>query len=105
MRMTTMGWLIVAFGAACATASQHAATTSAPASASPTARTSGRERFSAEQLSSTATANVFDALTTLKPEILNGRGRGEPDVYVGTVKQQTGLNRLKELSLVAVSEV
>jgi len=59
MRMTTMGWLIAAFAAACATASQHSATTSAPASASPTARTSGRETFSAEQLSSTAAANVF----------------------------------------------
>ena len=105
MRTTSIGLLIATFAAACATASQHSATTSAPASASPTARTSGREIFSAEQLSSTAAANVFDALTTLKPEILTGRGRGEPDVYVGTVKQQTGLNRLKELSLVAVSEV
>jgi len=105
MRITTMSWLIAAFAAACATGSQHSATTNAPASASPTARTSGRETFSAEQLSSTAAANVFDALTTLKPEILNGRGRGAPDVYVGAVKQQTGLDRLKELSLVAVSEV
>ncbi len=104
MRMTTMGWLIAAFVAACATGTQHSATTSPPASSTRTSA-SGRETFSAEQLSSTAAANVFDALTTLKPEILNGRGRGTPDVYVGAVKQQTGLDRLKELSLVAVSEV
>ena len=105
MRTTSIGLLIAIFATACATGSQHSATTSAPASASRTTSTSGRETFSAEQLSSTAAANVFDALTTLKPEILNGRGRGLPDVYVGTVKQQTGLDRLKELSLVAVSEV
>ena len=105
MRITSIGWLIAAFAASCATGGQHSATSGPSTSASPTASRSGRETFSADQLSSTAAANVFDALSTLKPEILNGRGRGEPDVYVGTVKQQTGLDRLKELSLVAVREV
>lgn len=105
MRILSIGWFIAAFAASCATGGQHSATTSPSTSARPTASTSGRETFSADQLSSTAAANVFDALSALKPEILNGRGRGEPDVYIGTVKQHTGLGRLKELSIVAVSEV
>ncbi len=106
MNLPAIGLSLVAAGAiACATGGQHAATTSVPASSSRASSSSGRETFSADQLSSTAAANVFDALTTLKPEVLTGRGRGAPDVYVGTVKQQTGLDRLKELSLSSVSEV
>jgi len=100
MRTTSIGLLIATVVMACATGGSPSV-----AGSSPIAAVSGRDTFSAEQLSSTAAANVFDALTTLKPEILTGRGRGVPDVYVGTVKQPTGLNRLKELSLYSVREV
>src|ERR1041385_5748263 len=101
MRFRSLSPLILGYIAlACATGGQRSVTT-----ASPTRGSSGRETFSADQLSSTAAATVFDALTTLKPDVLTGRGRGAPDVYVGMVKQQTGLERLKELSLSGVEEV
>jgi len=100
MRLHSIGFVLAVIATACATAGQAPPTTNAP-----TSNATGRETFSADQLSSTAAANVFDALTTLKPEILTGRGRGVPDVYVGTVKQPTGLDRLKELSLFSVREV
>lgn len=90
--------------AACAS-SHHTAAGSGTTSTSSTKGSSGRETFSAEQLTSTAAANVFDALTTLKPDVLTGRGRGAPDVYVGAVKQQAGIDRLKEISLSGVHDV
>jgi hypothetical protein len=105
MRLPLIGLFIATFAASCGAGAQHSATAGSLARTSPTTTAGGRETFSAEQLSSTAAATVFEALTTLKPEVLTGRGRGAPDVYVGTVKQQTGLDRLKELSVSAVQEV
>lgn len=104
MRTTSICLLIAGVALACAAGGQHAATGASPSGATASG-SSGRETFSAQQLSSTAAANVYDALAALKPEVLTGRGRGAPDVYIGAVKQPTGLDRLKELSLFAVIEV
>jgi hypothetical protein len=108
MRLPSIG-LLIATSAVCLLAScassHHAAAGSGSTSPSASKDSSGRETFSAEQLTSTAAANVFDALTTLKPEVLTGRGRGAPDVYIGAVKQQAGLDRLKAISLSGVHDV
>ena len=97
--------LITALVAACASGGQHSSSASPSPSPSSSSSASGRETFSVKQLSSTAAANVYDALNTLEPEILNGRGRGAPDVYVDTVKQPDGLDRLKQISISNVSSV
>lgn len=110
MRLQSIGLTLVAAVAVACASGHHSAPSNSSASTpsastSSTTSASGRETFSADQLSSTAAANVYDALSTLKSEVLTGRGRGAPDVYVGAVKQQSGLDRLKEISLSAVSEV
>ena len=111
MRIRSIGFVVAISLAgvfvACATAGQRAGTSGqqSPKSSAPASAASGRETFSAEQLASTAAANVYDALNMLRPEVITGRGRGAPDVYVGAVKQPSGLDRLKELALSAVSEV
>ena len=89
--------LVAALLAACASAGSH---TSASRSSA-----AGREVFTVEQLASTAAATVYDALNTLEPELLTGRGRGAPDVYVGAVKQSDGIAHLKQVSLSGVREV
>jgi len=108
MRLPSIGLLVatsVTFLLAACASSHHAAPGSTSTTSSSTKSSSGRETFSAEQLSSTAAANIYDAINTLKPEVLTGRGRGAPDVYVGAVKQQTGVDRLKELSLTGLHDV
>ncbi|MHB2034940.1 MAG: hypothetical protein ACYCVE_16460 [Gemmatimonadaceae bacterium] len=85
----------LAFTGACATSGAMGGASSA----------SGRESFTAKQLSSAASADVYDAIQVLDPQVLTGNGRGAPDVYIGNVKQTDGLDRLKNLSVSDVKTV
>jgi hypothetical protein len=92
--------LIAALLAGCASSGhQQASGTSASSSAS------GEQVVTIDQLRSTAAANVYDALAALDPQLLNGRGRGAPDVYVGSIKQTEGIDRLKAIALTRVRTV
>ncbi len=107
MRIAVIGLVAAACVAvACAArGGPHGTTASSPADSASSGSSSGRETFAVTRLASTAAQTVYDALNTIESDILTGRGRGAPDVYVNMVKQTSGLDRLKELSLSAVREV
>jgi hypothetical protein len=96
--------LCAAGAAACATrGAPPAAGVAAPAPA--IADSSGRQVIAGARLTTTTASNVFDALNALDQDLLNGRGRGAPDVYVDGVKQAGGLTRLRDLMVTVVRDV
>lgn len=96
LRLRTAGLaLAAALVMACASAGQGG-------SQSPGA---SRDTITSADLSASTASNVYDAINAIRPRILNGRGRGAPDVYIGGVRQSSGLQRLRELPLSGVAEV
>ena len=67
--------------------------------------TSTRDVLAAERLGASTASNLYEAIQQLRPELLSGHHLGTPDVYIGDVRQPTGLDRLKQLAVVAVAEV
>ena len=53
----------------------------------------------------TAGANAYDAIQTLRPEMLTGHGLGAPDVYIRELREPKGVERLKEIPLAQVQQV
>lgn len=66
---------------------------------------SGQHVLSSAQLANTAARSVHEAIRILRPELLTGRGRGEPDLYVDGRREPTGVQRLKEIAVSAVETV
>ena len=58
-----------------------------------------------DQLMNTAGANAYDAIHTLRPEMLTGHGLGAPDVYIRDLREPKGVERLKEIPLAQVQQV
>lgn len=82
---------------ACATAAKG---TSADAGAG-----TKRDVITAAQLTNTTATNVYDAIGTIRPELLTGRGLGAPDVYIHGMREPTGLERLRQLPVSGVEKV
>ncbi len=91
--------VVLALGAACATAS--GGTAGAGQDDPPAAR----DVLDAAGLEGSAASNLYDAIQQLRPEMLSGHHLGVPDVYIGAVKQSAGLDRLKQLTVGTVAEV
>lgn len=91
--------------AACATSGSGGAAGGVPASDDVAANSSSRNVLTAEQLGNTAASNVYDAIRTLRPELLTGRGLGAPDVYIRGARETRGLDRLKEIPVTQVDRV
>lgn len=53
----------------------------------------------------TAASNLFDALQTLRPEMLTGHGLGAPDVYMRDLREPRGVDRLREIPISQVQQV
>ena len=53
----------------------------------------------------TAASNLFDALQTLRPEMLTGHGLGAPDVYMRDLREPKGVDRLREIPISQVQQV
>ena len=109
MRVSILGVLLVfCAAAACASRAAGQEPSSAPNQAvkpaADTTKPKVGEVFTADQLLRTAAANVYDALQQVEPQVLTGRGRGAPDVYVDRVLQLRGLDKLRELSLTAIRD-
>jgi len=67
--------------------------------------TSSRDALTGEDLMNTAAANVYDAINTLRPEMLTGHGLGAPDVYIRDLREPKGVERLREIPLSQVQAV
>ena len=53
----------------------------------------------------TAGSNLYDAIRTLRPEMLTGHGLGAPDVYVRDLREPKGVERLREIPIGQVQHV
>ena len=100
LRLTII--LAMAAASGCATASGGAA---AGAGAQQSGDASSRDALTADQLRQSTGTNLFDAIQQLRPELLNGHHLGTPDVYVDNVRQSTGMDRLRQLTVASVVEV
>jgi|GEM_PF-5041245 hypothetical protein len=67
--------------------------------------TSSRDALTGDDLMNTAAANVYDAINTLRPEMLTGHGLGAPDVYIRDLREPKGVERLREIPLSQVQAV
>ncbi len=101
LRLTFL--LTVALGAGCASTSGGAAAGASDAQQS--GELSSRDALTAEQLQQSTGANLYDAIQQLRPEMLNGHHLGTPDVYVDNVRQSTGMERIRQLTVASVVEV
>jgi hypothetical protein len=64
-----------------------------------------RDALSGEELMNTSASNVYDAIHTLRPEMLTGHGLGAPDVYIRNLHESKGIERLREIPLSQVQHV
>lgn len=83
----------------------ESAKSSGSVSSSAGSSTSSRDVLTGEELMNTAATNLYDALHTLRPEMLSGHGLGAPDVYVRDLRESKGVERLKEIPLSQVQQV
>jgi len=91
---------------ACATGGKGSgADSSATSEKSMSSGTSSRDALTADDLMNTAAANVYDAIHTLRPEMLTGHGLGAPDVYIRDLREPKGVERLREIPLAQVQQV
>lgn len=91
---------------ACATGGNGStAAASATSDSASSSRTSSRDMLTGDQLMNTAGANAYDAIQTLRPEMLTGHGLGAPDVYIRELREPKGVERLKEIPLAQVQQV
>lgn len=92
---------------ACATggAGGGAAAPSTSDSTTSSSSTSSRDVLTAKELMNTAGQNAYDAIHTLRPEMLTGHGLGAPDVYIRDLREPKGVERLREIPLSQVQTV
>jgi hypothetical protein len=100
---------IVSAGAlvmACSTGGRASGAGAAPKSdATASSSSSSRDALAGDELMNAAATNLFDALQTLRPEMLTGHGLGAPDVYIRDLREPKGIDRLKEIPLSQVQQV
>ena len=95
-----------AFAMACSTGGAGSgASASAKSGDTAPSSASSRDALTGEELMNTAATNLFDALHTLRPEMLTGHGLGAPDVYVRDLREPKGVERLREIPLSQVQQV
>jgi hypothetical protein len=95
-----------ALAMACATGGTGStAAASATSDSTSGSRTSSRDMLTGDQLMNTAGENAYDAIHTLRPEMLTGHGLGAPDVYIRDLREPKGVERLKEIPLAQVQQV
>jgi hypothetical protein len=95
-----------ALAMACATGGTGStAAASATSDSASGSRTSSRDMLTGDQLMNTAGENAYDAIHTLRPEMLTGHGLGAPDVYIRDLREPKGVERLKEIPLAQVQQV
>lgn len=91
---------------ACATAGKGSrASASATSQDTTSSGTSSRDALTGDELMNTAASNVYDALNTLRPEMLTGHGLGAPDVYIRDLREPKGVERLREIPISQVQQV
>lgn len=109
-----LGRRVIVTGLACASALMIACATggkgsgtgsSATSDTSMGSGTSSRDALTGDDLMNTAAANVYDAIHTLRPEMLTGHGLGAPDVYIRELREPKGVERLREIPLAQVQQV
>lgn len=102
MAIACAGLLVMA----CATGGNAggAGASAAPDSTASSA-TSSRDVLTSDDLMNTPASNVYDAIHTLRPEMLTGHGLGAPDVYLRDLREPKGIERLRELPLNQVQRV
>lgn len=97
---------VFALAAGCATGGKGSgAGTSATSAGVAGSGASSRDVLTGDELMNTAASNVYDALHTLRPEMLSGHGLGAPDVYIGDLREPKGVDRLREIPLSQVQQV
>jgi hypothetical protein len=95
---------------ACSTGGQGSGATASPGAgsagkSSASTSTSSRDALTGEEMLNTAATNVYDALHTLRPEMLTGHGLGAPDVYIRDLREPKGVERLREIPVAQVQQV
>jgi len=91
---------------ACATGGKKSdESASAKSNGSTGSGTSSRDALTGDALMNTAATNLYDALQTLRPEMLTGHGLGAPDVYIRDMREPKGVERLREIPLSQVQLV
>lgn len=91
---------------ACATGGKGSGADSSAASDSGTrSGTSNRDALTGDDLMNTAASNAYDAIHTLRPDMLTGHGLGAPDVYIRDLREPKGIERLREIPLAQVQQV
>jgi len=92
--------------AACASGgNKSVAGASAKSNGTASSSTSSRDALTGDALMNTAATNLYDALQTLRPEMLTGHGLGAPDVYIRDMREPKGVERLREIPLSQVQLV
>jgi hypothetical protein len=95
-----------ALAMACTTGGQGGgAAESAKPDNSKSESTSSRDVLTSEEMTNTAASNLYDAMHTLRPEMLTGHGLGAPDVYIRDLREPKGVERLREIPLTQVQQV
>jgi hypothetical protein len=66
---------------------------------------SAQDTIVASDLTTSTATTLYSAIKEIRPLMLTGHGRGEPEVYIGTTLQANGLDRLNQLRPGQVSKV
>jgi hypothetical protein len=91
---------------ACATGGTgSSAGASATSDSTAGSNTSSRDALTGDELMNTPASNAYDAIHTLRPEMLTGHGLGAPDVYIRDLREPKGVERLREIPLSQVQRV
>jgi hypothetical protein len=91
---------------ACATGGTgSSAGASATSDSTASSSTSNRDALTGDELMNTPASNAYDAIYTLRPEMLTGHGLGAPDVYIRDLREPKGVERLREIPLSQVQKV
>jgi hypothetical protein len=95
-----------ALAMACASGAKGSgAAASATSGDSVSSSTSSRDALTGDELMNTPASNAYDAIHTLRPEMLTGHGLGAPDVYIRDLREPKGVERLREIPLSQVQRV
>lgn len=100
--MACAGTLVMACASGSAGGGSGASAVSGDATSS---STSSRDVLTGDELMNTPATNTYDAVHTLRPEMLTGHGLGAPDVYVGDLREPKGVERLREIPINQVQRV
>jgi hypothetical protein len=104
MTMTALACL-GAFAMACATGGSGSSAAPAASDNAASSTKASRDALTGEDLMNTAASNVYDAIHSLRPEMLTGHGLGAPDVYIRDLRETKGVERLREIPLSQVQMV